>query len=215
MRYTNIIFWALVLLGVGILIVAFVAAEGDSYATKPAKHYLAIQRLSELARIKNSHAAMHSSFAHQAHSEGYTAAEQLFRTIAFSERVQCRACEKALRNLGGEPSQLLAHRATESSTQDNIAAAISIKHLHRTQKSHSLILRSIASSNRYATRVMVWCDANDAHQIALLEALATSGDTSATKCYRVCPACGYISQQEPSTPLCPQCRTEATQFVKF
>ena len=61
MRYTKIIFWALVLFGVGILMAAFVASERDSYATKQVKHYLAIQRLGEIARIKHSHSALHTS----------------------------------------------------------------------------------------------------------------------------------------------------------
>lgn len=215
MRYTKIIFWALVLFGVGILMAAFVASERDSFATKQVKHYLAIQRLGEIARIKHSHSALHTSYARQARSDGNYAAEQLFRTIAFSERVQCRACERAIHNLGGEVAKPIALEPKRATTADNIAAAISLKHRHRTTKSYPLILRSIASKNRYVTRIMVWCDANDTHQIALLKAAATATDTIATKSFEVCPTCGYISQQEPSTPICPQCRTVATTFVRF
>ena len=109
----------------------------------------------------------------------------------------------------------LDSRADQHRKQRQMRAAISLKHRHRTTKSYPMILRSIASKNRYVTRIMVWCDANDTHQIALLKAAATATDTIATKSFEVCPTCGYISQQEPSTPICPQCRTVATTFVRF
>ena len=53
------------------------------------------------------------------------------------------------------------------------------------------------------------------NETTTVKAYAQIGDDVATKSFEVCPTCGYISQQEPSTPICPQCRTVATAFVRF
>lgn len=215
MRYAKIIFWSLLLLGVGVMVAVFLEAESNRFASKRAAHYSSLQRLGEMARIKFHHSQLHSAFARQAHSEGNHAAQQLFSTIAYSERVQCRTCQQAIHNLGGEYTLPITVGPDTAPTQSNISTALELKRRHRTTKGYPLILRSMASNNRYVTRIMVWCDANDTHQITLLEALSTPSTTAPPRSYHVCSTCGYIAQQELPTPLCPQCRTPAARFVRF
>lgn len=214
MKYVKVIFWTIFSLGVAVMVITFIATERRNYGPRQTPHYLSLQRLGELARIKYHHSTLHSAFAKQALAEGEAAAAQLLGAIAYSEQAQCRMCRKAIENLGGGSTLPIKRELDITSTPENIRRAIAIKQEHHSTKGYELAALSVASGDRYTARIMVWCDANDVHQITLLQ-LRERMPESIHKEMSVCSKCGYIAEHAPSTPQCPQCREEAEGFVQF
>lgn len=215
MKRLEIIFWAALSLGALAIVIAAVTVKRERYAPNETQHYTALQRLGEIARIKFHHAQLHTLFAEQAQREEKHQAARLFRAIAFSEDAQCRQCQEAIKNLGGEFITPIALERNIASTQENIHRATKLKDSHRTTKAYPMLLKSIASGNRYVTRILVWCDADDAHQITLLSTQHILEDSLTAGYYYVCPKCGYISEGSVATPICPQCKTKEREFARF
>lgn len=214
MKRLEILFWATITAGAILLVVAFINGEKRNLLSDNSPHYSAIQRLGEMARTKYHHAHQHLTFAEVARQEREYSTERLFRAISFSEKVQCRICQEAIHNLGGRYLSPIAIPPQTNSTAENLATAIQRKYEHRNHRGKRILQRSIASGNRYVTRILVWCDANDAQQITLLRSqkIANSGENSY---YWVCPKCGYISEHALPTPICPHCNTDEKKFVRF
>lgn len=214
MKELKVIFWALLSMGCMVLLASFLSTEENNYAQRYTPHYQALQRLGEMARIKYHHAQLHIAFANQAQEEKLDHIERLFRAIAYSEQVQCRQCQEAIKNLGGRFTKPVTIEIHSASTAENILRADSLKSEHRSKKSHGMIMRSMASDNAYVTRILVWCDANDSHQITLLR-YNSHNPPQPKSIYHVCPKCGYLSEHAQPTPICPQCKSSATRFVRF
>jgi rubrerythrin len=215
MKRLDIIFWAALSLGAMAIVITAITVSRERYAPKHTQHYTALQRLGEIARIKFHHAQLHTSFAEQAQREERHQAARLFRAIAFSEDAQCRQCQEAIENLGGEFITPIALERDIASTQENILRATKLKDSHRTTKAYPMLLKSIASGNRYVTRILIWCDADDAHQITLLSTQQILTDSITAGYYYVCPKCGYITEGVLATPICPQCKTKERYFARF
>lgn len=147
--------------------------------------------------------------ARRARREGEVEAAALFAAVAASERVMQRHYAAALRNFGGgfrPPVRRVIYIASTSSNLRQLLGRAS-------QPDFMAISQVLEEGNRYVARLMIRNAASQNRARRAAEQLLFS--TRPAACYRVCPACGYLSDEEHLDPYCPQCHLSQQRFLRF
>lgn len=154
-----------------------------------------------------SHTFEHASL--RARREAEPEAAALFAAMAASERVLQRHYAAALRNFGGGFRPPVRRTLYIASTSSNLRWLLA----RASQPDFMAISQVLDEGNRYVARLMIRDAASQNRARRAAEQLLYS--SMRVSCYRVCPACGYLSDEEHADPFCPQCHLSQQRFLRF
>lgn len=174
--------------------------------------------LDACSRRKHVKAAQYDHFAHVSGDEGRPGAANLFRAMAFSERLGELNCANAIIRLGGSYHPPMKVVVFHSTTADNLDRSIAYEERALAQMGGHDIRRAFEQGNRYAARVLIWASADDLRHIALMKAYRdhnTPREQASASGYLVCKTCGNLYSVDQHDLYCPFCLADHQTFVEF
>lgn len=145
----------------------------------------------------------------RAHLEEQEAAASLFAAMAYAEQVQQRHYAVALRHLAGGFRPPRKRTLYIASTTRNLQQLLA----EPTTPAYHDIESVLGEGNRYVARLMIRDIASRLRQQRAAEQLLFA--VRRPTYYRVCPACGYLSDDLHADPYCPQCLLSGARFRCF
>lgn len=207
----------LFIVSTGILVWIYYAATHGKEAPQSPPWVETLSDLNTCSRLKHVKSMQYDHFADIAGKEQQRSVAQLFRAMAFAERVQESNCANAIVRLGGSyspPSKVVIFSGT---TDSNLQRSIAYERQMLQAERRADIDRAIAKSNRYAARMLIWAAAGDLQHLLLMErcrdakTLANAPEAS----YLVCPICGNVYAASSADSYCPFCMADRRKFIRF
>lgn len=215
MKLRPILVLILFVVSAGVLVWFYYAAARPSRKPEAATWSATIADLDACCRRKHVLARQYDRFADIAASEDRRSTEQLFRAMAFSERLQELNCSAAIRRLGGTytpPERIVLFGGT---TDSNLERSADNERLHFGPDRNAEIRQALDRGNRYAARMLIWASAADRRNIALIDRCRRAANDTERCRYAVCPVCGNLYAAEHEDLYCPFCLTDGQRFVRF
>ncbi len=200
---------------------ALVAAYADGESRRTAQTgcvwYDLLQELNELYRVKHSRSIRYEECARRADAERRHDIAALFAAMSHADAIHRDNCRTAIESLGGRLYAPVAAAAKQRTALEHLRLALRDKDsLHRKRMENSADSH-LHDRDRSVSRMLMWCDASDIHQIMILRhkidrMAAGAADTSR---YSVCPVCGDVTEEDLHAGRCPHCMTDSREFLVF
>ena len=215
MKTRAILFLLLLTATLGVIGWLYYGVAADKHRPQPSPHETVVEDLADCCRRKHVKSVQYDHFARLADGEQEASMGNLFRALAYSERIQEQQAALAILRLGGRyvpPKRVVVFRGP---TAGNLERSILYERRSEDTLYYHQIHRHLHSGNRLAARALIWATTIDRRHRNLLETTRIGVTSERVRHYTVCPHCGNTYLLEEQDPYCPHCLTDSRFFVQF